>query len=84
MQSWIPFPAALPCSDYRPCPPLLCQDLADLLVIHCLEHMKKSSGIREVLELMPVCYYKDEMLVSVLKQCTLESGGDLQLKSAKA
>lgn len=84
MQSWVPFPPALLCSDYSPCPPLFCQVFGDLLIIHCLEHMKNPTGVREVLELLPVCHYKDDMLVSVLKQCTLVSCGVLQLKSAKA
>lgn len=82
MQSWLPFPPALPYSDYCPGPPLFYHAFGDL-VIHCLEHMKKPSGIREVLELLSVCHYKDDMLVSVSKQHTLASCGVLQLKSAK-
>lgn len=84
MQSWVPFPPALPCSDYCPCPPLFCQAFGDHLIIHCLECMKKPTRIREVLAPLPVCHYKDDMLVSVLKQYTQSSCGVLPLKSANA
>lgn len=79
----VPSPPALSCSDYCPCPPLFCQVFGDHLVIHCLEHTTKPTGTREVLGLLPVCHYKDDMLVSVLKQHTQSSCGVLPLKSAK-
>lgn len=77
MQSRLPFPPALLCSAYCPCPLLFCHAFGDLLIICCLERKKKPTGIREVLGLLPACHYKDDMLVSVLKQRTLASCGVL-------
>jgi len=46
MQSLLPFPPALPCSGY-------CHAFGDLLIIHCLEQVKKPTGRREFLGLLP-------------------------------
>lgn len=79
MQSLLPFPPAPPCSDYCPRPPFFCCAFGDLLIIHCLEHVKKPAGVREVLGLSPVGLCEGDMQVSALKQRTRASCGVLQL-----
>lgn len=66
-------------ADYCPRPPFFCHAFGDLLIIHCLEHVKKSTGIRSVLGELPVGLYKGDVQVSALMQGTLGSCGVLQL-----